>query len=222
MIAVHLLRRIAVQRSRMTVPLVILLFAGTGGSLHSNGASRPGYPVAVKVTFPRHEYKEIVRSVKEIDFKNLGYRLFDTRIHLRNGSAKKNQRIEGTEASEHIEVSLKRTWYFDFQDGLPRHALVSLDYFDAAGSSSYDGILLLFTIINGHPVVSQQFDYDRQAPGTGDTFNTKLGLLTIKARAEDDSAHCCPENLETDESAWQGQKFKLRNRKIQKLAQSNN
>jgi len=208
----------------MLFVLLLCVLAGAGGLSSDEAApSRPSSPVAVKIRSPKYEYKVLVHSVKDIDFKNFQYHLFGQWVRLRSGSMKGTEPLlKGEELPIHIEVSLRHVRYFDFQEGEPRHALISLDFFSVGASSSDQGFILLFELINGHPVVRQQFEYDRQAPEAEDTFDAKLGLLTIKARAQDASPHCCPENLETDEFAWQGQEFRLRNRKIQKLPPSNN
>jgi hypothetical protein len=187
------------------------------GSETSIGTLR--FPAAVTVTFPRYEYKLKERSLKSIDFKDLRYHLFgksllfNESIRLHNGSGSEYRRKEGI----HTELSLKNIWYFGVQNDQPHYALVYLDFFSVGGSSSDYGFILLFTIENGHPVIIQQLDYDRQAPGTAVHFNVGRGELIIKARARDGSAHCCPESLETDEFRWTGRIFKLRNRTITKL-----
>ena len=204
----------------MTVLSLIYLLAVTFRlpSPHAIPTSMLGGRGAVNVAFPQYEYKSDVHSIREIDFKNFQYRLLGERVRLRNGLMNGDaRRLEGENVRIHLEVTLKHVWYFDFHDDQPRHALISLNFFSVGASSSERGFLLLFEIINGHPVITQQFDYDRQAPGAGDNFNWKLGILTIKGRADDDSPHCCPENLETDAFRWRGQKFALRTRKITKL-----
>jgi hypothetical protein len=80
--------------------------------------------------------------------------------------------------------------------------------------------VLLFEIVNSHPVIAQQFEYDLRAPAAGDAFDKEKKVLTIKARAEDGSSHCCPLNLETDEFKWQGQRFRLTHREISTLSKS--
>lgn len=182
------------------------------------GSSFLKYPAAVEVTSPMRQYRESVRSLKEIDFKNLDYSLDGERFHLRNGAATGDKVIGGTAgATERFDIGLEHIWYFDFQDHQPRRVLVSLSLVQAAGSSSDTGYVLLFEIINSRLTITRQFAYDLQAPGTGSKFNPKTGLLTITARANDGSAHCCPQNLETAIFKWQGEDFKLIHRNVVKL-----
>jgi hypothetical protein len=163
----------------------------------------------------------VVHSIKEIDFKNLNYNFLGERIRLRNGSMRGTARpLKGEESPPRLEVTLKWVRYFDLQDGRPLHALISVEFFSVSGSSSDREFVLLFGIMDSHPVIEQQFDYDLQALGAGDAFDEKTGILTIKARAQDGSPHCCPQNLEADEFKWQGQRFTLMDRKIMSVSKS--
>jgi len=217
----------------ITTLLLLCFLAGVSdrSSLDVVSSTPLEYPVAVKVTSPRNVYRDVAHSTKEIDFKNLTYHLLGERIRLHNGFMRGNAHpLEGEEYPPHIEVTLKRISYFDFQNGHPRSeerrvgkecvSTLSLDFFSVGASSSDIGLVLVFGIVDNHPVVMQQFEYDRQAPGAGDNFDEETGALTIKARARDDSPRCCPENLETDEFKWQGQAFRLIHRKILSLAKS--
>lgn len=197
--------------------LCVAVLFGTSPASQAAGSSSLKYPAAISVTAPMRQYGGSVRSLEDVDFKNRSYSLYGERFHLRNGSFQRDKVIEGTVGTERFDADLDRIWYFDFQDHQPRHALVSLQIEEAVGSSSNTGFLLLFEIVNGHLTITQQFAYELQAPGTGRVFNPKTGWLTIKARANDGSAHCCPQNLETAVFKWQGQNFKLIHRDITNL-----
>lgn len=164
-------------------------------SPQAEASSSLKYPAAVRVTSPNGQYRRRVRSLREVDFKNLSYSLSGEHFLLRNGSARGEKVIEGTVATERFDIGLDCIWYFDFQDHQARRALISLWVVEAVGSSSNTGFILLFEIVNGHATITRQFAYDLQAPGTGAVFNPKTGLLRIKARANDGSAHCCPQTL---------------------------
>src|SRR5436309_2096500 len=129
----------------MTALLAMCLLVPMAGSLSigMNYETPPKYPVAVSVKYPHYKYKQIVHSIKGVDFKNFEYRLFGTCIHLHNGFSDKNECIHEADSMGVFKVSLDQVWYFDIQRGQPQHALVSLDFFEAVGSSSDTGIILL-------------------------------------------------------------------------------
>lgn len=186
-----------------------------------NLSAQTNYPVAVNTTSLKQKYSEIARSIDEIDFRNYQYSLDGETYVLRNGSSHKDQRIKGTDAKAYSDAAVRHIWYFEGEKEQGRYALISIRLTTTAASSSDRGYVLLFEVVDNHPVITQQFEYDLQAPGTGATFDDKSRLLTIKARAQDDSPHCCPENLETDEFKWTGGKFNLTHRGISKLANVN-
>lgn len=192
--------------------LICALMTAAGLSFSQNSKAKLKFPIAVTVSFPHHEYTQIAASIKGVDFRNFDYRLDGERIRLRNGLMRASYSGGGG-----TEIKLERVSYFDFHNGAPIHAVLTLDDFSFGGSSSDDGVLLVFGVIDRHLVLEQQLEYDRQSPRTGNAFDKKTGRLTISARASDDSAHCCPENVETDEFKWDGEKFKLMHRRIDAL-----
>jgi len=184
-------------------------------------SAETNYPVAVNTSSLKHKYSEIAGSINDIDFRNYRYSLGGETYVLQNGSSHKDRRIKGTDARAHSDVSIRHLWYFDVEKERPRRALISIQLTTTAASSSDTGYMLLFEVVDSHPVITQQFEYDLHAPGTGETFDDKSRLLTIKARAQDGSPHCCPENLEIDEFKWMGHKFNLMHRDISKLSNVN-
>jgi len=158
-----------------------------------------GQSPAVSITFPAYQYAEHVQSLGDVDFRNFSYpSLYDSGepYQLHNGSYK-------DEAAGHLEVTLNHAWRFG------AYALVSLDVFSAGGSSSNYGLMYLFGLKAGRPVIQQQFVYDLQANGSGAWFNDKTRSLTIKARSSDDSPHCCARHLDIATYVFQGDNFEL-------------
>jgi hypothetical protein len=101
-------------------------------------------------------------------------------------------------------------WYFDRQDGQPERVLVHFWIVAAEGSSSDTGFLQVLELRNGHPTVTQDFEYDEQAhPWTGVSFNPHTGVLRISVRSDDGSAHCCPEHVDAIWFDWSEDRFKL-------------
>ena len=191
-----------------------ILLAGLAAG---SGNSHP----AINISFPNYQYQETATSIRDVDFGNLKYHLLGEEVKLRKGRFKKARQIRGTDAIERVEVSLGRVWYFDLRDGQPQRALVSVVFFSAVGSSSNTGILLVFALRDEHPTVTQQLDYDLQAPGTGESFERRLEILTVKARSDDGSAHCCPQHLDVASFKWEQDRFGLKSYKTLALLHPN-
>jgi hypothetical protein len=86
---------------------------------------------------------------------------------------------------------------------------VALNWLACGGSCSNDELLFVFAVENGHTVITQELDFDVQAAGAGTWFNAASGKLTIKARSDDGSAHCCPQHIDVVSFRWSGDKFEL-------------
>ena len=160
---------------------------------------------SVIVTSPDVRYPIQAASVREVDFKNLSYKLGKSNswFQLRDGICTKEYGDGVREPHSMEEVSLYEVSYFDLdQKGKPQHALVVLNYLTIAGSSSEEGVIQVFGIRNDRLVMIQQFAYDRQAPGTGETFDRAAGVLTVTARTDDQSAHCCPKSIDIVSYRW--------------------
>jgi hypothetical protein len=141
-------------------------------------------------------------SIRQIDFANLNFYAFGEKgsheppLRLRHGLFKSHKRYELT------EVKLKKVWYFGSEK-----AIAAFDFFSCGGSCSDESIIQLFELRDGHLRIIQQLEYDLQAPGTGERFDAKTGELFITARADDGSAHCCPENVDHVRFRWNGRQF---------------
>jgi len=118
-------------------------------------------------------------------------------IELRNGVFRKD------DEEARAKVELGDVWRFG------SHALVSIDFLACGGSCSDDGLLFLFAIDQGHPVITQRFRYDAQIQGAGQSFDPASRRLTIKARSGDATAHCCPKHMDIATYRWAGDKFEL-------------
>src|SRR5205823_6674288 len=105
------------------------------------------------------------------------------------------------------DIELNKVWFFRDPDTRFQKALVSLWITGAGGSSFNEGILLLIEIRDGRAVVTQELDYDLQAPNTGDSFDPSKLAIRIRARSNDGSTHCCPENVDLVTFKWKGGQF---------------
>lgn len=167
---------------------------------------------AVEVTFPNHRYQQTHQSIKDVDFKNVTIWLSQTTVRLRDGKYKSPR-----QNSFHDEVTLEKIFYFAAEPGQREYALLVFDWFSVGGSSSDYGIIQTLRLEDGHLVVTQEFSFDRQAPGNGEQFDPESRRLTITARASDESAHCCPEHLERAVFEWRDNRFRLRRRTVSTL-----
>ena len=70
-----------------------------------------------------------------------------------------------------------------------------------------DGILQVFEVRQSDLFVSQQMSFDLQAPGTGVEFDPATRILTVRARTNDDSPHCCPKGVDVVTFRWDGKAF---------------
>jgi hypothetical protein len=66
---------------------------------------------------------------------------------------------------------------------------------------------LLFRIDGEGLVETQQLDFDMQAEGAGTDFDPATRILTIRARTNDDRAHCCPKSIDVVKFKWTGTRF---------------
>jgi hypothetical protein len=121
----------------------------------------------------------------------------------------KNGKYERQSDSGRESVSLKDVFCINHEhkDGGTNHAIVITDWIDCGGSCSSVGVVQLFTIRLGHPVMTQQFDFDSHAVGTGATFDPESLTLTITGRSDDHSANCCPTSFDVVTYRWKGTKF---------------
>lgn len=156
-------------------------------TLHQAGEPESPEP-AVIVTFPERTCEIPVVNLRGVDFKNFRYPMnIGTQWAMLTDGASSDQ-------------SLVNVWYFN--DGI--HVLVSLDYTGGPESQMDEGSLLLFELRNANLVNTQAFEYDRNAPGTGVSFDPSSGRLIVDARSNDGSAVCCPEHLDVVEFDWNG------------------
>jgi hypothetical protein len=141
------------------------------------------------------------QGLTNLKFAEMEYELDGGSVLLHNGVFKQR------DSNGFTDVRLEHVWQFDLQEGQPHHSLVFLDHVTGQASSLANGRLLVFGVRDGHPAVVQRLSFDRQAPGTGASFDIASGRLVVKARSDDDSPHCCPENLDIVTYQWGGEQF---------------
>lgn len=187
---------------------VLIIFAALATNFVAAQNAANGTSVDVIAT--QYVYASTVSSLNQVDFRNL--RVFydpgdasDRGVVLHDGAYKKPHKY-GYEYVKLNSVELFKTKDKQF-------AIVSLIWMDCGGSCTNLGKIQVFTLRDGHPVVTQHFEYDRDATGVSDSFTSGNDRLIIVARSEDHSAHCCPAHLDIVRLDWDGSKFVLKTSK---------
>jgi hypothetical protein len=175
------------NRALLAVILVAAFFL-SGQSVSTN-------PPTFDVTYPNYSYARRAASIKDIDFRNVNLIIFDEAgkpelaAKLRKGKFEQNHRSGG-----HEWVRIASVKYFGSPTNGDQRALVSIDGVSAGGSSSSYGVLQVFGIVDEHPFVTQQIEYNRRGEGTGSLFDSQKGILRIEG--VHGWEHCCPTTLE--------------------------
>jgi len=164
------------------------------------------YSPAVNSTSMHYQYTGLFESIRKVDFANLYYYDGDGTtgdlFKLQRGNAKVKFPALGGE-----EITLEHVYYFHPSKDEPEAALVQLTWFSYGGSSSMDCLLLVFRIDDAGLVQTQQLRFDLQAKGAGADFDPGTNTLTVRARSNDDSSHCCPKSVDIVRFAWTGKTF---------------
>jgi hypothetical protein len=147
-------------------------------------------------------YAEFVSTLKEVDFKNRSYSLDGTKVQVKGGV------YHYWEPGSYEDVEVGDIWFrTEPRDG-SQYAVVSLLH-DYGGTGVDEGLVQVFTVANKRLELIQELSFDAQANGSGVKFDANSRRLTIRARSNDDSPHCCAKNLDVVEFFWNGREFKL-------------
>jgi hypothetical protein len=165
---------------------------------------------AVQVEYHNQRFSQTTDSIREVNFQDIAIELFGRPTRRGKGYFHR----EASSSRGIFEATLQKTIYFRPGNNEPERALLIFSLFYAGGSSTDLGGIYIFALHDNHPVLIQELSYDRQAEGTGEIFNPRDLSLTIRARAQDGSAHCCPEHLDIERFQWNGWRFRLAGRKV--------
>jgi hypothetical protein len=146
---------------------------------------------------------EPVSSLTDVDFTNRSYRLNNTELQIKSG-VYHYQQDGGFE-----DVKVRDTWSLKDPRNGSQYAVVSLYDVSGGGSSNDEGLVQVFTVANKRLELVQELSFDEQASGSGVKFDANSRHLTIRARSDDDSPHCCAKNLDVVDFVWSGQGFTL-------------
>lgn len=164
-------------------------------------------------TFPNYRYGMKVPSIQDLDFKNLKVSRHGDGVKLRDGNFKQQLKF-GYE-----EVHLDLLAFLDSPGGgTINRAVIDLDWHDCDSSCTIIGRVQVFELRSGHPVVVQEIEYDRRAPGTGARFDRENQILTLTGRTDDHTPNCCPESIDVMHFEWDGKTFVFKDAKTEAVA----
>jgi hypothetical protein len=134
-----------------------------------------------------------------VDYRNAPLFAGDRTVPLRDGKYEQNENPGSDSVTvEHV---------FCLDHGVAEHALLATDWVSCGASCNSSGMVQVFELRGGHPVVVQQIDFDSDAKGTGAAFDDDSRILTITGRSNEESPHCCAKSLDVVAYRWQGQEF---------------
>lgn len=161
---------------------------------------------AVDVSAPNRILNLKADDVCAIDFPNARMvgENSEWNAQLRNGKYEREADFDNE------SVRLDHIYCFE-GGGRERHALVVTDWTECGGSCMSTGVVQLFSVRADRPLITQQFDFDSHAKGTGVTFDPPSLTLTVTARSDDGSPNCCAQNFDVVTYRWLGDKFVQQN-----------
>jgi hypothetical protein len=156
-------------------------------------------------TYP-NTYEETTPSLAAVDFKNRAYGLGDDsggdRVAVRNGTY--------NDGKDQLQVGVDGVWKVAGTRGGPQSAIVSLWDRGCGASCTTEGIVFVYIVKNGKLMIVQRIGFDKDVAGTGAWFDSNSGHLRIRGRASEDSAQCCPKNMDVADFQWNGRSFDLK------------
>jgi hypothetical protein len=162
--------------------------------------TRPDVP-AVTVSTPNRVLELIASNgVCGVDYLNTPVSDGDTTVPLKDGKYEQRENLGGQSV-----VTVKHVSCLDH--GVAERALLTTDWMSCGASCNDSGIVQVFELRDGHPVLIQQIGFDSDARGTGANFDENSQTLTITGRSNEDSPHCCPKSLDMVTYRWTGQQF---------------
>ena len=166
---------------------------------------------AFEITTPNYAYPQTIASMLEFDTKNATLALFDslgkpaTTAKFQNGVFEDRQKDGG-----YTNIRFTDYHYFEYFNQQPNHSLASMIWSTVGANTSSTtsvGLLQVFEVRDGHPVVTQQIRYNRLGDLTGASFNPDTLALTVKANRWSD--HGTVAEIEVGKFRWDGKKFVL-------------
>jgi hypothetical protein len=161
----------------------------------------------VEVVTPDHVYATSTESLRHLDFHNLQFRIFDEHGKSMLAARLRNGKYESKWTPGNGSNWLRLDWV-RFVDEESQFAIASLSWVTTGGSASDFGVVQVFTLREGHPVVVQQILFNTRGCGASSALTTHPLLLTIKG--VHGWEHCCPNTLDVIKFNWAGGSFQRR------------
>jgi hypothetical protein len=183
---------------RFLPPLLVLLACTIAAA--QSALLSPSNP-SIEVSFPNTPYKIRAKNIYAVDFHNIRLHIDEKlAVQLRNG--KYNHRDKDGFDSVDLDAHC-----VEGEGGSSRYAIVEWTWIYGYGSSNSECAVQVFALRSEHPVVVQQLYFDCHALTAGSMFDTESKKLTIGARTDDDSPHCCAKTLDVVSYVWAESKF---------------
>jgi len=158
----------------------------------------------VEAVIPDHVYATTAKSLRYLDFRNLQFHVFDQQgkslitAKLLNGKYQSKWTVQ--KGSNWLRLDWVR-----FLGEESEFAIVSLSWVTTGASSSDFGVVQVFVLREGHPVVVQQILFNTRGCGTSSELSGRPPLLSIKG--VHGWEHCCPKMLDVIKFRWAGGSF---------------
>jgi hypothetical protein len=159
---------------------------------------------SVTVSYPGTRFNVRARDVCGLDFQNIRLK-WDRgwEVQLRKGQYDHRDKSGGFQS-----VSLDDVHCLDADGRNKKHVLIESTWTEGQGSSNNECVVQVLTLQSGYPVVIQQLEFDCHALSTGSAFDSASKKLTVRARTDDDSPHCCARTLDVVSYVWKDARFK--------------
>ena len=171
----------------------------------------------MKVVTPDHVYATTTESLRRLDFHNLQFRIFDEHGKSMLAARLRNGKYESKWTPENGSNWLRLDWV-RFVDEESHFAIASLSWVTTGGSSSDFGVVQVFTLREGHPVVVQQILFNTRGCGASSALTTHPLLLTVKG--VHGWEHCCPKTIDVIKLNWAGGSFQRRSHRSVSLPET--
>jgi len=173
-----------------------------------HSAPRP----TVEVVNPNHVYTVTTKSLRHLDFRNFQFHVFEDGGESTLTAKLRNGKYDSKECDRKWKMGDGYDWlrldWARFVGKSSEFAIISLSWVTAGGSTSDFGVVQVFTLRDGHPVVVQQILFNTRGCGASSQLSIRPLLLTIKG--VHGWEHCCPKTLDVLNFRWTGRSFHLK------------
>ena len=192
---------------RILIALSFLLLTYSSSFAQNARPAKANY----EVSSLHRRYATKVSSIHDVDFKNLKVFWHDQGVKLHDGSFRHKQKLG------YDEVHLGLSEFLASSEGMVDHAVIDLEWRSCRIDCAVVGRVQVFRLQSEHPILVQEIEYDRSAPGTGMRFDRQNQILTITGRSDDRTLKCCPEHLDIMHFRWDGKSFVFQDAKTEAI-----